>query len=144
MPSPRSIVAVLFALLSTCVFGQMSYLASAGLFENPNPTDFQLHAGLWHFLYWLLPALALGILLSRNVVVVASVVKFVGFVFHLASNNVGLVPQGSHLPNPPILLWYLVEEIAVAVALAALLAFAVSMAKRKIVQVWVKYENAKT
>jgi hypothetical protein len=144
MPSPRSIVAFLFALLSTCVFGQMSYVASAGLFENPSPTDFQLHAGLWLVLYWLLPALTIGTLFSGKAVVVASVVKFLGFMFHLTSNNVGLVPQGSYLPNPPILLWYLVEEIAFGVALAAILAFAVSVAKRKIVQVRAKYESAKT
>jgi flagellar biosynthesis protein FliR len=133
MRNTRTIVVALLALLATCVFGQMSWLANAGLFENPHPTEFQQHAGLWTFLCWVLPAIIVGVFLSRHVALVALAVNFIGAVVGLAWGDHGLVPEGSYLPDPPILLLYLVEEIAIGLVLAVLLAIGVNFAKRKII-----------
>jgi len=114
-------IGALSALLGTCVFGRMSFLASTGAIENPDPTQFQQFATLWRSLYWIVPALVLGILIRYRLVLVAAAVHLAGGLVLLAFEYSHFVPKGQLFPLPRDLLGMgaeLILGIPVAIFLA--------------------------
>jgi hypothetical protein len=132
MPSVRTVAVLCVALTARCVFGRMSWLASTGLFENPDPTRFQQHAGSWMLAMMVVPALTVGIGICRRVILCAIAVELIAALILGLWNDYGLVPDGSFLPEPPILLLAVIEDTVVGMLLAAILAFCVHYGKCKI------------
>jgi hypothetical protein len=91
--------AFILAVVSTCVFGRLSVVATAGAFENVSPTTFEQLAWLWNLLRWSVPALFIGTLFARRVTLVAAAVSLIGGFVLLAVDFCSFAPSGSYLPN---------------------------------------------
>ena len=91
--------AFIVAVVSTCVLGRMSVVATAGAFENDSPATFEQLAWLWNLLRWSVPALFIGTLFARTVVFAAAAVSLIGGFVLLAFEFSSFVPIGSYLPD---------------------------------------------
>lgn len=123
---------ILLALIATCMFGRMAWLAGVGAFENPSPSKFERLEAFWTALYWLIPALLVGVAVSRGLIIVAAGVKFFSSSFLMALEYPSFVPVGGYLPDPPWLLLAMIEELVTATLLAVLLAWLVHVSSNKI------------
>lgn len=125
-------IAILLALAATCIFGRMSFLASSGAFENPEPTRFQQLEMLWTVLHWITPALLIGILCSRQIIYAAAAVKLLASLILLAWEYPSFTPIGSPFPHPPSFLLSMAVEVASGIPFAIALIWIVLTASRKI------------
>lgn len=132
MKISRNQITILLALMVTFLFGRMSWLASTGAFENPEPTRFQQLEALWTTLHWIIPALLIGTLCSRQIVVVAATAKFFASLFLLAWEYPAFTPVGSPFPHPPSLLLSMAVEVTSGIPFAIVLAWIVVTASKKI------------
>jgi hypothetical protein len=129
MKNHRIGVAISLALGATCLFGRMSFVASSGGYENPDPTQIQQLRTLWWSAYWIVPALIVGTLIPRRVVVVAAAVNLIGGLILLALEYPHNIPVGSYFSVPSDL-FSMAADLATSMPFAILLSLIMKAAVR--------------
>jgi hypothetical protein len=128
----RNQVVVLIALVVTFLFGRLSWLASAGAFENPEPTQFQQLEILWRSLQWVIPALLIGVLCSNHIASGAAWANFFAALFLLAWDYPSFIPTEAPFPHPLSLSLSLAAKVLSGIPCAMALAWLVAAASKKI------------
>lgn len=131
MEIQRKPIAIVLALVVTCLFGRMAWFASTGAFENADPTPFQKLENVWTVLYWMTPAVLIGLCVRRHVLPVAGAVNLVASLILLACAYPSLIPVGSRLPHPPGLLLPMAAEVASGIPFGMVLALIVATIMNK-------------
>ena len=117
-------IAVMLALAATCVFGRLSVVATASVFENSTPTTFEELAWLWRFLHWSVPALLIWTLVARRVIAVAALVSLISGLVLLAMEFSSFVAIGLYVPNS-MYFEGVARELGASVAIAVVAAMVV-------------------
>jgi len=132
MKIDRNQIALFIALVATILLGRMSWTAHAGAFENPEPTLFEQLEILWRTLYWAVPAILIGAVCSRHILISAAAVKFLASSILLSLEYPNLTNDGTAVPDPASLLFSMATDVLSGIPLAIVLAWVIAITAKKL------------